>query len=56
MPVMSGAEAFGAIGMKVQNHEELGEKLGSALSADRPVIIEIPVPQLDTPWDTLIKD
>jgi len=50
------AEAFGAIGMKVQNHEELGEKLSAALSADLPVIIEIPVPQLDTPWDTLIKD
>jgi acetolactate synthase-1/2/3 large subunit len=50
------AEAFGAIGMRVQNHEELGEKLSSALAADRPVLIEIPVPQLDTPWDTLIKD
>lgn len=49
------AEAFGAIGMKAKNHEELGEKLGLALSADRPVIIEIPVPQLDTPWDSLLE-
>jgi acetolactate synthase-1/2/3 large subunit len=50
------AEAFEAIGMRVQNHEELGEKLSSALAADRPVIIEIPVPQLETPWETLVED
>jgi acetolactate synthase I/II/III large subunit len=50
------AEAFGAIGMKAQNPEELGEKLRSALNADRPVIIEMPVPQLDTPWEALIED
>ena len=50
------AEAFGAIGMRVQKHEELGEKLRMALKADRPVIIEIPVPQLETPWEILIED
>ncbi len=50
------AESFGAIGIRCKSHEELGEKLSSALNADRPVIIEVPVPQLDTPWDTLIED
>ncbi len=50
------AEAFGAIGIKLSSHEELGEKLRSVLTADRPVVIEIPVPQLDTPWDTLIEN
>ena len=50
------AEAFGAIGIKVQHHEELREKLSMALSANRPVVIETPVPQLDTPWDTLLED
>ena len=48
-------ESFGAIGMKCASHEELGERLNSALSADRPVVIEVPVPLMDTPWDTLIK-
>jgi len=47
------AEAFGAIGMRVNKPEELGEKLNLALSVNRPVIIEITVPQLDTPWDSL---
>lgn len=50
------AEAFGAIGVRLSGHEELGEKLSSALKADRPVVIEIPVPQLDTPWDTLLDN
>ena len=50
------AEAFGAIGVRLSSHEELGDSLGSALKADRPTVIEIPVPQLDTPWDTLIND
>ncbi|MBN1176987.1 MAG: hypothetical protein JXA51_04835 [Dehalococcoidales bacterium] len=50
------AEAFGGIGIRLSSHEELGESLGSALKADRPVVIEIPVPQLDTPWDTLIDN
>ena len=50
------AEAFGALGIRLDNREELSEKLREALSANRPAVIEIPVPQLDTPWDTLFKD
>ena len=50
------AEAFGALGMRVEKIEELGKKLGEALKSDRPALIEIPVPQLETPWDALIKD
>ena len=50
------AEAFGAVGMRVEKHAELGKKLSEALKANRPALIEIPVPQLDTPWDTLLRD
>jgi len=50
------AESFGAIGIRLSNHDELGEKLSSALEAGRPAVIEIPVPQLDTPWDTLLDN
>jgi acetolactate synthase-1/2/3 large subunit len=49
------AEAFGAVGMRVEHYEELGEKLSTAISAKRPAIIEIPVPQLDPPWE-ILKD
>jgi acetolactate synthase-1/2/3 large subunit len=48
------AESFGATGIKCRDHNELGEKLSKALESERPVIIEVPVPLLDTPWDTLI--
>ncbi|MGD9142731.1 MAG: thiamine pyrophosphate-dependent enzyme, partial [Dehalococcoidia bacterium] len=47
------AGSFGALGIHLDNHEELPEKLREALAANRPAVIEIPVPQLDTPWDTL---
>lgn len=47
------AESFGAMGIKLSRPDELGEKLASALRAERPVVIEIPVPPLDTPWNTL---
>jgi acetolactate synthase-1/2/3 large subunit len=50
------AESFGASGIRCRNHHELGEKLSKALESDRPVIIEVPVPLLDTPWDTLITN
>jgi acetolactate synthase-1/2/3 large subunit len=50
------AEAFGAVGIRLGSHEELGEKISLALNTDRPVIIEIPVPPLETPWDALSED
>jgi len=49
------AQAFGAVGMRANSPEELGEKLSEALATDSPVIIEIPVPPLDTPWDSLLE-
>jgi thiamine pyrophosphate-dependent acetolactate synthase large subunit-like protein len=42
------AESFGAIGIRLGSPEEIGDRLKEALNADRPVVIECPVPQLDT--------
>jgi acetolactate synthase-1/2/3 large subunit len=50
------AEAFGAVGLRAKNPDELGARLREAINADRPALIEIPVPQLDAPWDTLLTD
>jgi acetolactate synthase-1/2/3 large subunit len=47
------AESFGAVGVRCKNHENIGETLARTLTTDRPVIMEVPVPLLDTPWDTL---
>jgi acetolactate synthase-1/2/3 large subunit len=50
------AEAFGALGIRVKSNEEIGSALKKAIAANRPALIEIPVPQLDTPWDSLSPD
>jgi acetolactate synthase-1/2/3 large subunit len=47
------AESFGAAGIRLSNHEELGDALKAALPANRPMLIEIPVPLLEPPWDVL---
>lgn len=44
------AEAYGALGMKLAHHQELGEALRNALKAKRPVIIEVPMPQQAPPF------
>jgi acetolactate synthase-1/2/3 large subunit len=49
-------EAFGAVGMRAEKNQALGEKLSSALKADRPVVIEIPVPALEEPWESGLGD
>jgi acetolactate synthase-1/2/3 large subunit len=50
------AEAFGAVGMRVEKIEELGDKLSAAINTKRPAIIEIPVPQADPPWEVLTDE
>ena len=42
------AEVYGALGMKLDSHQELGPALRSALRAQRPVVIEVPLP-ISTP-------
>ena len=49
------AESFGAVGIRLSGYENLESTLKSALSANRPTLIEIPVPPLDTPWDALTE-
>ena len=44
------AEAFGAVGVKLSGPDELGDALRSALKADAPVVIEVPMPVLDPPF------
>ena len=44
------AEVYGAVGVRLDSHEGLGEALRDALRADRPVIIEVPIPNLAPPF------
>lgn len=44
------AEAYGAVGVRLDSHEGLGDALRDALRADRPVVIEAPIPNLAPPF------
>ena len=44
------AESYGALGMKLDSHEDLGDALRSALRAQRPVVIDVPIPNLPPPF------
>ncbi len=44
------AEVYGATGMKLSSHEELGDALHNALAVNGPVVIEIPIPNLRPPF------
>lgn len=44
------AEVYGALGIKLTGHQELGDALRTALRADRPAVIEIPLPNLRPPF------
>ena len=44
------AEVYGAMGIKLSSHEELGDALRSGLRAQRPVVIEVPIPNLLPPF------
>ncbi|MDP6498733.1 MAG: thiamine pyrophosphate-binding protein [Dehalococcoidia bacterium] len=44
------AESYGALGTKVSGPQELGPALRDALKADRPALIEVPIPNLVPPF------
>ena len=44
------AEAYGAVGVRLDSHEGLGDALRDALRANRPVVIEVPIPNLAPPF------
>ncbi|MFC1901191.1 thiamine pyrophosphate-binding protein [Chloroflexota bacterium] len=45
------ARSFGALGIKLSSHEELKVALPQALTENRPVVIEVPVPNMSQPRD-----
>ena len=44
------AESYGAIGVKLSGHQELGPALRDALKESGPVLIEVPIPNLVPPF------
>ncbi len=46
------AEVYGALGIKLEDRQELGPALRDALRAERPAVIEVPMPNLRPPFQT----
>ncbi len=46
------AEVYGALGIRLADRRELGPALHDALRADRPAVIEVPMPNLRPPFQT----
>ena len=44
------AEVYGAVGVRLDSHEGLGDVLRDALRTDLPVVIEVPIPNLPPPF------
>ena len=44
------AESFGAMGIRLSGPDELGNALRTALRSEGPVVIEVPLPVLDPPF------
>ena len=44
------AEVYGALGIKLNDHKGLGPALRDALKAERPAVIEVPIPNLRPPF------
>ena len=44
------AELYGAMGFKLNSHEELWDALRRDLRVERPVVIEVPIPNLTPPF------
>lgn len=53
---MKFADAFCAVGMRATTPDDLGKKLHEAINLGKPVIIEMPVPIMDTPWETSLVE
>ena len=46
------AEVYGALGVRLADRRELGPALHDALRAERPAVIEVPMPNLRPPFQT----
>ena len=44
------AEAFGAVGVRLEHYDQLGNALGDALKLDEPVIIDCPIESWTPPF------
>lgn len=52
--IVAFAESFGCLGLRAHDPHELGDALKTAIAHDGPVVIEVPVGEVPSPWPFLV--
>ena len=52
--IVTFAESFGCLGLRANDPHELGDALKTAIAHDGPVVIEVPVGEVPSPWPFLV--
>ncbi len=52
--IVSFAESFGCLGLRANDPHELGDALRTAIAHDGPVVIEVPVGEVPSPWPFIV--
>jgi acetolactate synthase I/II/III large subunit len=52
--IVAFAESFGCLGLRAHDPHELGDALRTAMAHDGPVVIEVPVGEVPSPWPFLV--
>jgi len=52
--IVAFAESFGCLGLRANDPHELGDALRTAMNHDGPVVIEVPVGEVPSPWPFIV--
>ncbi len=52
--IVAFAKSFGCLGLRAYGPHELGDALRTAMAHDGPVVIEVPVGQVPSPWPFIV--
>jgi acetolactate synthase-1/2/3 large subunit len=52
--IVAFAESFGCLGLRATDPHELGDALHKAMAHDGPVVIEVPIGEVPSPWPFIV--
>ena len=52
--IVAFAESFGCLGLRAHDPHELGDALRTAMAHDGPVVIEVPIGEVPSPWPFIV--
>jgi acetolactate synthase-1/2/3 large subunit len=52
--IVAFAESFGCLGLRANDPHELGDALRAAMDYDGPVVIEVPIGEVPSPWPFIV--